>query len=76
MTSEERTERFGISLVRPEAFQICAGTAAAVIQQYGGERTSALRAPEHRTEGSRPTLDNDGFRRAGRLAPSHCERQR
>jgi hypothetical protein len=47
MASEDRTKFFSILLVRSEAFQVFAGTAAAVIQQDGGERSAALRAPKH-----------------------------
>ena len=76
MASEDRTEFFGISFVRSEAFQIFAGTAAAVIQQDAGERSAALRAPKHRVQGSRPTVDEYGFRPARGLAPGRrdCER--
>ena len=52
MASEDWTELFGIPLVGSEAFQVVAGTAAAVIQQDGGERSSALRAPKHRVQAS------------------------
>ena len=43
---------FSIPLVGSEAFQVVAGTAAAVIKQDGGERSSALRAPKHRVQAS------------------------
>jgi hypothetical protein len=45
MASEYRSEFLGISLIRSESFQIFTGTAAAVIQQDGGELAAALRAP-------------------------------
>ena len=61
MASEDRTECFGILFVRSEAFQIFAGTAAAVIQQDARERSAALRAPKYRVQGSRPTVDENGF---------------
>ena len=73
MASEYRSELFGISLIRSEAFQIFRGTAAAVIQQDGGERSAALRAPQHRVQGSRPTADDYGFWPARRLAPGRCD---
>ena len=75
MASEDGTEFFGILLVRSEAFQIFAGTAAPVIQQDAGERSMALRVPQHRVQGSRPTADDYGFWPARRLAPGHrdCE---
>src|SRR5579859_671310 len=77
MASEDRTELFGILFVRSEAFQILAGPAASVIQQDAGERSAALWAPKHRVQGSRPTVDDYGFRPARRLAPGRrdCERQ-
>ena len=76
MASEHRTEFFGIPLVRPEAFQVFMGSAAAVIQQDGGERSVALRVLKHRVQGSRPAVDDYGFRPARRLAPGRrgCER--
>jgi len=40
-----------------------------VIQQDGGERSAALRAPQHRVQGSRPTMDDYGFWPARSLAP-------
>jgi hypothetical protein len=69
MASEDGTEFFRILFVRSEAFQIFAGTAAAVIQQDAGEWSVALRAPQHRVQGSRPTVDDYGFWPARRLAP-------
>ena len=48
MASEDRTEFFCIPLVRSEALQLFTGTAAAVIEQDGGERSAALWAPDHR----------------------------
>ena len=76
MASEDGTEFLGILFVRSEAFQIFAGTAAAVIQQDGGERSAALRTPKHRVKGSRTIVDDYGFRPARRLAPGRreCER--
>ena len=76
MASEDWTEFFGIPLVRTEAFQLFAGTAAAVIQQDGGERATALRAPNQRVQVSRPIVDDYSFRLARRLAPGRreCER--
>jgi hypothetical protein len=73
MASEDWAEFLGILFVRSEALQIFAGTAAAVIQQDAGERPAALRAPEHRVQGSRPTVDDYGFWPARRLAPGHCD---
>ena len=76
MASEDRTEFFGILFVRPKAFQVFGGTAAAVIQQDGGERPVALRPVKYRVQGSRPTVDEYGFRPARRLALGRrgCER--
>lgn len=74
MASEEETEFFGILFVRSETFQVFGGTAAAVIQEDAGERSAARRAPKHRAQGSRPTMYEYGFRPAGRLAPSHGDR--
>ena len=76
MASENRTEFFGISLVRPEAFQVFGSTAAAVIQQDGRERSAALRTPQHRVQGNRPTVDEYSFRPARCLAQGRreCER--
>jgi hypothetical protein len=76
MASEDRTEFFGILFVRSEAFQIFAGTAAAVIQQNAGERSAALRAPQHRVQGSGPTVDDYDFWPARRLAPSRRKHER
>src|SRR5437773_8692188 len=77
MASADRTTFCSILLVRSEAFQIFTGTAAAVIQQDGGERSTALRAPQHRVQGSRPTMDDYGFWPARSLAPGrrYCECQ-
>src|SRR3977135_156265 len=75
MASEYRSEFLGIALIRPKAFQIFTGTAAAVIQQDGGERSAALRAPQHRVQGSRPTMDDDGFWPARSLAPGRRYRE-
>ena len=75
MASEDRADFFGILFVRSEALQIFAGTAAAVIQQDGGERSAALRAPQHRVKGSRPTMDDDGFWPARSLGPGRRYRE-
>jgi hypothetical protein len=48
MASEEGTKLFGILLVCPEAFQVFARTATAVVQQDGGKWSAALRAEKHR----------------------------
>jgi hypothetical protein len=42
MASEDRTEYFGIPLIRSETCQLFTGTAAPVIEQDGGERSVAL----------------------------------
>ncbi len=75
MAGEDRPECGAILFVRPEAFQVFGGTAAAMIQQDGGERSAALRSVKHRVQGSRPTVDEYGFRPARRLAPGRrgCE---
>ena len=73
MASEDRTKSLSILLVRSEAFQIFAGTAAAVIQQDGGERPASLRAPKHCVQGSRTIVDDYGFRPARRLALGLCQ---
>src|SRR6185437_13453756 len=75
MASEERTKFLGILFVRSEAFQVFGGTAAAVIQQDGGERSAALRAPKHRVQCGRPTVDEHGFRPARRLAADRRGRE-
>ena len=77
MACEDWTKFFGIPLVRTESFQFFAGTAAAMIQKDGGERSTALRAPKQRVQASRPIVDDYSFRHAGRLAPGRreCERQ-
>ena len=69
MASEDRAECFGIALVRSQAFQVFAGTAASVIEQDGGEGSAAMRTPEHRVQGNRPVVDDYGFRPARGLAP-------
>jgi hypothetical protein len=75
MASEYWSEFLGIALIRSEVFQIFTGTAAAVIQQDGRERSGALRAPYHRVQDSRPTVDRHRFWPARGLAPGHrgCE---
>ena len=75
MASEDGTEFLGILFVWSEAFQIFAGTAAAVIQQDAGERSAPLRAPQHRVQGSRPTMDDDGFWPARSLAAGRRYRE-
>jgi hypothetical protein len=75
MASEDGTEYFGIPFVGSKAFQVFAGTAATVIQQDAGEQSAAFRAPQHRVQGSRPTVDDYDFRPARRLAPGCCVRE-
>ena len=46
-----------------------------MIQEDGGERPAALRAPEHRVQGDRPVVDDDDFGPARRLASGCRERE-
>jgi len=77
VASEDRTEYFGIALLWAEAFQLFTGTAAAVIEQDGGEGSAALRAPDHRVQGNRSVVDEHGLRPARRLPPGcrNCARK-
>src|SRR5260370_27997613 len=70
MANEHRSEFLGISLIRSEAFQIFMSSAATVIQQDAGERSVALRAPQHCVQCSLPTADDYSFWPARRLAPA------
>lgn len=76
MASEDRTEYFGIPFIRSQAFQIFTSTAAAVIHQDGGEWSAATRPPQHRAQGSRPTLNDNRFWLARRLAPGRLDGER
>ena len=76
MANEDRTEFFGILLVRSEALQVFAGTAAAMIQQDGGKWPAALRAEKHRVQRSRTVVNDYGLRRASRLALGLCQCER
>src|SRR5258706_2622823 len=76
MVSENRAELPGIPLVWSEAFELCGGTAADMVQQDRWEWSRALRAPTHRVQGSRTSVDSHSFRPASRLSLSHCQRNR